>query len=400
MQVCLTEVLEWVDTMRHFICLLSMLSLAVAPAVLAQTPKPKTAAAAKPQVKYGVPVKAGPMDDLRVKDYTPASSLVVPETHVAKPRYPAIDIHSHSSMNGMKTPADVDAWVRRMDEVGVERSVVFTEAVGAAFDRQIELFLKRYPERFQVWCGLDTSNPEAPDYPERAARELERCYRMGARGVGEITDKGWGLQSSEAKALPRAKRLRLDDPRLDKFWQKCAELGIPINVHIADHPSCWQPLGPKQERTPDFQGFNLHGKDVPSYEELLATRDGVLARHPQTRFIFCHLSNQGNDLAALAKVLDRFPNAFVDISARDYEIGREPRSAARFIARYRDRVMFGTDMGWERHMYESWWRLLETGDEYIPGRIWWRYYGLELPDDLLKSLYRDNALRLLNWTKP
>lgn len=384
--------------MGHTLRLLLVLVAAVAAAVLAQSQAPK-AAAPKAEVKYGITVKAGPMDAILLKDYKPDSSLVVPVTRIAKARYPVIDIHSHSSMNVMKTPADVDAWVRRMDEVGVERSVVFTEAVGAAFDRQVELFLKRYPDRFQVWCGLDTSNIEAPDYPERAARELERCFRLGARGVGEITDKGWGVQASEAKALPRAKRLRLDDPRLDKFWQKCAELNIPINVHIADHPSCWQPLGPKQERTPDFQGFNLHGKDVPSYEELLLTRDRMLARHPRTRFILCHLSNQGNDLAALAKVLDRYPNAFVDISARDYEIGRSPRAAARFIARYRDRVMFGTDMGWERHMYEAWWRLLETGDEYMPGRIWWRYYGLELPDDLLKSLYRDNALRLLNWTR-
>lgn len=384
--------------MGHTFRVLLVLVAVLVAAVLAQTQSPK-AAAPKAEVKYGITVKAGPMDGILLKDYKPDSSLVVPVTPIAKARYPVIDIHSHSSMNVMKTPADVDAWVRRMDEVGVERSVVFTEAVGANFDRQVALFLKRYPDRFQVWCGVDTSNIEAPDYPERAARELERCYRLGARGVGEVTDKGWGVQASEAKALPRGKRLRLDDPRLDRFWQKCAELNIPINVHIADHPSCWQPLGPKQERTPDFQGFNLHGKDVPSYEELLLTRDRMLARHPQTRFILCHLSNQGNDLAALAKVLDRYPNAFVDISARDYEIGRSPRAAARFIARYRDRVMFGTDMGWERHMYEAWWRLLETGDEYMPGRIWWRYYGLELPDDLLKSLYRDNALRLLNWSK-
>jgi len=98
--------------------------------------------------------------------------------------------------------------------------------------------------------------------------------------------------------------------------------------------------------------------------------------------------------------LDRYPNMYIDISARDYEIGRQPRTARAFLARYKDRVLFGTDMGWERQMYEGWWRLLESADEYMPGRIWWRYYGLELPDGLLKSLYRDNALRLLNWTKP
>ena len=57
-------------------------------------------------------------------------------------------------------------------------------------------------------------------------------------------------------------------PRLDAVWKKCAELRIPANVHIADHPSCWQPLGPNQERTPDFQHFNQYGKDVLSYQEL------------------------------------------------------------------------------------------------------------------------------------
>ena len=356
--------------------------------------------AGEPTVKYGVTVRAGPMDSILLKDYAPASSLVVPQTHVPKARYSVIDVHSHSSMNQMRKPADVEAWVQRMDQVGVELSVVFTEAIGADFDRQAELFLKRHPDRFQVYCGLDTKDIEAADYPERAASELERCYRAGARGVGEITDKGWGLQASEGDSLPRARRLRLDDPRLGKFWEKCAELKLPVNVHIADHPSCWQPLGPNQERTPDFQGFNLSTKDVPSYEELLATRDSVLARHPKTRFIFCHLSNQGNDTASLAKVLDRFPNLYLDISARDYELGRQPRTASQFLSRYKDRILFGTDMGWEQQMYEGWWRLLETADEYMPGRIWWRYYALALPDDMLKSLYRENALRLLNWTKP
>ena len=39
---------------------------------------------------------------------------------------------------------------------------------------------------------------------------------------------------------------------------------------------------------------------------------------------------------------------FVDISARDYEVGRQPRTAAKFLARYRERVLFGTDMERDR----------------------------------------------------
>lgn len=353
-------------------------------------------------VKYGVRVQSGPMDSILLKDYAPKASLVVPETRVEKARFPVIDVHSHSKMNGIKTPADVAAWVKTMDEVGVETSVVFTDAIGEEFDRAVELF-KPYGRRFVLYCSIDTANIEAPDYPERAVRELERCYAKGARGVGELSDKGWGLQGAmsaldpQKAPLPRAKRMHADDPRLDPFWEKCAELKLPVNMHIADHPSCWQPLGPNQERTPDFQHFNMVGKDVPSYEELLARRDRMLEKHPRTTVIACHLGNQGNDLATLAKVLERFPNLYLDISARDYELGRQPRNAARFLAAYSDRVLYGTDMGRDPAMYRGWWRLLETGDEFIPGRIWWRYYGLELPAPVLEKLYRSNALRVLNW---
>jgi predicted TIM-barrel fold metal-dependent hydrolase len=126
-------------------------------------------------------------------------------------------------------------------------------------------------------------------------------------------------------------------------------------------------------------------------------RDRLLAKHPRTLFLACHLSNQGNNLDELAQVLDRFPNLYLDISARDYELGRQPRHALKFLTRYRDRVMFGTDMGRDKEMYLGWWRLLETADEYLPGRVWWPYYGLALPDDVLRALYRDNALRVLTW---
>jgi predicted TIM-barrel fold metal-dependent hydrolase len=112
----------------------------------------------------------------------------------------------------------------------------------------------------------------------------------------------------------------------------------------------------------------------------------------------CHFSNQGNDLASLAKVLDKFPNLYVDLSARSYEIGREPRTAARFLERYQDRVLFGTDRGIEKSMYRSWWRLLETPDEYMPGPNWWRLYRLELSSAALEKIYRGNALKLLNRT--
>lgn len=333
------------------------------------------------------------LGEIPLKDWAPTSSLIVPENHPAKARYPVIDVHSHVYAS---TPAQVAAWVRTMDETGIQTTVILTGATGAEFDHLVELFLKPYPGRFQLYCGVNTDNINAPDYPQRAVAELVRCYRQGARGVGELSDKGSGY--TRGPQLPRAQRLHPDDPRLSPFWAKCAELKLPVNIHMADHPSAWQPADNHQERSPSFQQYNQYGHDVPSYQEILAIRDRLLDAQPKTLFIACHFSNQGNDLATLSKVLDRFPNLYVDLSARDYEIGREPRTAAKFLARYQDRVLFGTDQGMAKSMYQAWWRLLETPDEYIPGPNWWRLYGLELPDNVLSKIYRDNAQRLLNWT--
>jgi predicted TIM-barrel fold metal-dependent hydrolase len=334
----------------------------------------------------GVNAAPGSMDDVALKDYAPKPSLIVTETSVPKAKYPAVDVHAHVNA---RTPEQVRDWVRTMDETGIEMTVVLTGATGDAFDQLVDLYLKSYPARFQLFCGIDTRDIDKPDYPERAAAELARCYKRGARGVGELTDKGTGFGG----------RLHPDDPRLDGFWDKCAELNIPANIHIADHPSCWKPLDVYQERTPDYQHFNLYGKNLPSWEELIAMRDHTLAKHPKTRFIACHLGNQGHDLASLTATLDRYPNLYVDLSARDYEVGRAPRTAARFLARYRNRVLFGTDMGREKSMYQAWWRLLESADEFMPGRVWWRYYGLELPAPVLESLYRGNARQVLNGTR-
>lgn len=162
--------------------------------------------------------------------------------------------------------------------------------------------------------------------------------------VGEISDKGYGITGGTT--LPRNRRLHPDDARLDAFWTKCAELKMPVNIHMADHPSCWTPLDIYQEeRTPDYQHFNQYGKDVPSFDELIAMRNRTLEKHPKTIFIACHMGNQGHNLAALSQAMDKYPNLYLDTSARDYEIGRTPGSSAKFLAKYRKRIVFGTDMG-------------------------------------------------------
>ncbi len=345
----------------------------------------------------------GPMNKVLLKDYDPHSNLVVPEHHPPKAKFPVIDVHVHPSA---RTPEEVAEMVKVMDQVGVDVVVLLTGATGERFDKLAELFLKPYPDRFMLYCGMDTRSLdiEAADFPQKVAAELERCYRVGARGVGEVTDKGRGFGTGSTvnpgELLPRDKRLHVDDRRLDLFWQKCAELNMPVNLHIADHPSAWQPDDEHQERVPSFQRFNQHGLDVPTHAELITRFHTLLERHPKTTFVAVHFSNLGHDLAQLGRALDRFPNLNVDISARAYEFGRQPFTAPPFFEKYKDRILYGSDQGVSPEMWRAWWRVMETRDEFIEGPSWWRLYGSGLPDDVLQAVYRDNAKRLLNWTKP
>lgn len=357
------------------------------------------------EVKYGgwsgpgVPEGPGPMDSVLLKDYAPKSSVVGQKTFLPKARYSTIDVHVHNypgRADEKKTEVALAEWVNTQREAGIDTSVVLTGATGDEFDKLAEMYLGSFPDQFQLYCGLEKTDIDKPDYPERAASELERCYKKGARGVGELSDKGFGL--TRDKNLAPDKRLHADDARLDPFWNKCAELKLPVNIHIADHPSSWQLPDVFQERTPVFQSFNKHDDKGLSFEDLITSLPRLLAKHPDITFIACHLANLGHDLTRLEKTLDDFPNLYLDISARDYEVGRQPRRVAKFLTKYPSRVLFGTDMGMEKGMYQNWWRLLESDDEYFEGRVWWRYYGLELPDSVLKALYHDNAKRILNWT--
>lgn len=101
---------------------------------------------------------------------------------------------------------------------------------------------------------------------------------------------------------------------------------------------------------------------------------------------------------------------YVDISGRVAEIGRQPYSARRFLMKYQDRVLFGTDRYPGRTDQERnsvYYRFLETDDEYFdyynhpfPPEGEWKIYGVFLPDEVLKKIYSENAERALVGLKP
>ena len=173
--------------------------------------------------------------------------------------------------------------------------------------------------------------------------------------------------------------------------------------HTADPDAFFQPVDRFNERYEELSAhpdWGFHGSHFAK-AELLAQRNRVFARHPRTTFVGAHVAERPECLAEVSGWLEEHPNLYVDISARASELGRQPYTAREFFLRHADRILFGTDLVPEEEMYRLYFRLLETADEYFDypshasrqGR--WQVYGLRLPDDVLRRVYRDNALRLL-----
>ena len=327
-----------------------------------------------------------------LKDYRPQSIYKIPITEIPKSKYPIIDMHSHPYA---KTAAQIKQWVNTMDEVGVQKTVILTMVSGREFD---EIYRKysTYPDRFEMWCGLDLSGYDQPGFGPAAIKELQRCHRQGARGVGEIHDKGSGLSSGDSKAPG----MHPDDTRMDALWEACGKLAMPVSLHVADPIWMYQ----KMDKTNDglMNAYNWRLDDKPNIVNLsgmIDIFDRTLDKHPSTTFVACHFANLDYDLARLGEMFDRHPNLYADISARYAETAPIPRFASNFYQKYAHRLVYGTDMGFDKPMYLITFRILESSDEHFyeidQFDYHWALNGFELSPQILKQLYHDNAANLL-----
>lgn len=333
------------------------------------------------------------INDLKLKDYYPASIYKTPQSEIKKAKYPIIDVHSHDYPH---TDADLDAWVRTMDEVGVEKSIILSYSTGKKFDSIVDKYA-RYKNRFDVWCGFDYTGLDQPGWQKRAVAELERCYKKGAKGVGELGDKGLGELYS--KPTP-GYGIHIDDPRMKPLLEKCAELRMPINIHVAEDEWMYLPADSTNDGLMNAAKWkvDMTKPGILNHDQLVATLENAVKSNPKTTFIACHLANCCADLSKLSRLLDAYPNLYADISARYGELSPIPRAVKAFIEKYQDRILYGTDMGMDKPMYQTTFRILESTDEHFYARTFFNYhwplYGIGLSDGVLRKLYGENAKRI------
>ncbi len=350
----------------------------------------------------------------------PQVLLRLPAHVPERARFPAIDAHNH-----LFADLPAERILQAMDAAGVRVFLNVSGNVSLPFDEKGYTirrrpfadfaggYLRRYPGRFAAFTMSDFArwddfslfrSAENPDgdparFAELALRHLEEDAAQGALGLKVTKELGLQFRDNDGSMIP------VDDPRLFPVWKRAGELKLPVLIHTADPSGFFLPVDEGNEHYPTLQeypGWSFHGS-VFSKQELLAQRDRMIGAHPGTTFICPHVASQDEDLAAASRFLDEHPNAFIDFSARIDELGRQPYTARDFFLRYRERILFGSDMPPDPQIYRCYFRFLETRDEHFDypdytgrwGTSRWKIYGLHLPDEVLRRVYYENALRVI-----
>ena len=330
-----------------------------------------------------------------ILEYQPRSTLVVPEHEVPRARFPVVDVHGHPPT--LDNPAAIERVVEAMDRLNIGVMVQARPSSGQRLRSQIEAVRAAgYADRFVFFASLDLDDV-GPGSGARIAAQLEEDVRAGAVGVGEIM-KSFGLTTRKADGS----RLALDDPELDVVWETAGRLDIPVFIHTGDPAEFFEPHDVENERWLEMALFPdrvLNDRSrFPTFDELMAERDRLIAKHPNTTWVLAHMGWHTQDLARLGEIFDRHPNVLAEVGAVLYDLGRQPRFAREFFVRYSDRILFGKD-SFAPDEYPYYWRVFETADEYFDYyrdyHAFWKLYGMDLPDDVLRAVYYGNALRII-----
>jgi predicted TIM-barrel fold metal-dependent hydrolase len=359
---------------------------------------------------------------LELSQYEPKSMLRVHESHIERSKFPNIDFHTHisgsaRSENGVELSPDREylgtpqELLAVMDRKNIRAMVNLTGGYDNGLAEAVAKYDRAYPGRFYTFTEPSYSRFKEPNYPTLQAQAIERAHRDGARGLKILKTLGLYLREN----ITSGTLVKIDDARFDPMWDACGQLNMPVAIHVSDPVAFFTPTDRFNERYEELNNhpdWSFYGHDFPSNAELLAARNRVIAKHPKTQFVTLHVGNFSEDLQNVGESLDRFPNMSVDLAARIGELGRQPITARKFVDKYQDRILFGTDATphgdefpqqvFNDQLYEIYYRFLETSDEYfdyspakIPPQGRWRIYGIDLPDTILRKVYYENAARLL-----
>jgi predicted TIM-barrel fold metal-dependent hydrolase len=333
------------------------------------------------------------------EDYDPPSSLKVEGEVIKKAKFTFIDVHSHLWNMPLM---DLNELVAEMDEINMGYIVNLSgsgfgpqAAKDAYFEKSTKNIKENQPGRIGLFVNVDFNSVDVENHVENQVNVIRDAVAKGA--IGLKVYKSLGLTNKDSKG----NRVAVDDERLGPIWEVCGELGIPVLIHSADPFQFWQDKDGQNERWFELKEKpNRYYGDsdfIPPFEDIIKEQHTIFERHKKTIFINAHLGWMGNDLKRLGEHLDKYPNVVTEFGAVIAELGRQPKTARQFFIDYQDRIMFGKD-SYNKEEFYTYFRVLESDDEYFSyfrkRHAFWKMYGLNLPDEVLKKVYYENALKL------
>lgn len=330
--------------------------------------------------------------DISFENYNPTSTLAVPGETINRAKYPFIDIHGHQYRMADQDLAPV---INAMDTLNMGIMVNLSGRSGTNLMKSVKNIKDHYPNRFVVFANIDFDGVGKDNWTENTVAQLRKDIQNGARGLKIY--KSLGLRNLDIDG----NRITVDDPRLDPIWALCGEMGVPVLIHTADPKPFWDEYDGDNERWLELKTHPRRKRDSKNpapWQVLINEQHHMFQKHPNTTFINAHMGWYANDLKKLGELLDEMPNMNVGIGAIIAELGRQPRFAKAFFIKYQDRILFGKD-SWKPEEFPTYFRVLESNDEYFPYHkkyhAYWAMYGLDLPDEVLKKVYYKNALRIV-----
>lgn len=330
-----------------------------------------------------------------INEFRPVSRLELPQNERTFSKFPVIDAHNH--LTRTKDSAKV---LENMDRFNIKLIIDMDGFWDERLDFQLENYVNRYSGRFSIFGRVDVSCIDDVDFNKKARNHIIECVKKGITGIK--FSKSLGVKVTDKYG----KYLKPDDDRLRVVWETAAEYDLPITIHIGDPPSFFDKVidntHERYEELAEHPHWSYGNRPCPRFNELMEAQEVLLSKNKDTRFIVAHVGSHAENLKNVSRMLDTYPNMFVDTAERISELGRQPYTSREFLIKYQDRIIYGTDLIPNATNVSGNYRFFETKDEYFPynsfdehnqGR--WNIYGVYLPDEVLEKIYYKNALRVI-----
>lgn len=273
----------------------------------------------------------------------------------------------------------------------------------------IDLY-RKHPTLYPFESTFDLLRRNEPTYIKEVIAHLDRTFTQGAIGVKIWKEIGIDIKSPDGKfILP-------DDPLFDPIYAFIASRGKVLHAHLAEPIDAWLPLDKDSSHYNYYSSnpqWHLYGKsEYPSHAAIIAARDRIMEKHPSLTVLGAHLGSLEHDLEGLAARFDRYPNFYIECSARTRNLTRHPSDKVRaFMIKYQDRILYGVDRSWkpfargpvtdtQRKGHVNGLEVIYRADyDYYAGKGEITYnnrkvQALNLPRSVLEKFYHANAERL------